>query len=866
MLTPPKFPLDQLKQAIPRLGAAVENVSIIAQSTIDASFLSCLAHINHASNILYKVREAKDNNARTSSIFSFLVVESCERKGTTDDYYNNALRNYSKNLDDIYRDKVKKLKWQKASAVRDKETFVPILPRQPLIVSTSPTVEAVKKAIIMGYPHHAIFSGEGATFFHGYANNKDNKLKTLGELSNFRDGFIAGDARAGDMTAAKIEEGEISRVKDYIAFSLHVGMQPIILKNMLSTREAEKQGFLGRCIIVSPDSLAGTRFKDGINYTATINQTKEFIEENITHLYSKINFINDDPEQGLAQSSYYIKDEDQKLYDKFYNHFEPYSNPTNPFGDGANFCSRRRDHILSIAATLQAFRDAMLRTSIMPSAQYPIHSDIFELSLRLTQYYHWHFINSVKRYINQEVDENIEIQEPTKLDIVTDKFLKYLKKALAKKNIDTTQPFPVNTALFLGISRLYVKKSNIETRLAILVNKGKLIQDKDTELFSFPAVETEEKVEIFPWFIFDDETPLKDEQEEELINVENIAPSITYNNNRDQIELIRSRINLVDYVGKHVTLKHDMGLCPFHTEKTPSFSVKEQYFKCFGCDAKGDIYDFISMHKNLSLADSFPQILAIAAAYIGIELENKQYSVTYKEDPGAIAERNKRWEKEKAETLAKYELEKEQSRLLAKSTYESGIYLDAPYLSNRCGCKVVTPPGFRFLRSYYHTEEKKNYPVMIAGLTRENNFVGVHITFLSKDGTKKADILPNKKLLGISKGAYIRLYYPIGSDTLVITEGIETGMSAWNILSKKYENLSCFAAGSAYNMKELNIPPNFTRIIIAADNGEVGMKQAEEAKAVFEKQKFIVSITYPPEKFSDFNDYEYFKNKQDNEK
>ena len=338
------------------------------------------------------------------------------------------------------------------------------------------------------------------------------------------------------------------------------------------------------------------------------------------------------------------------------------------------------------------------------------------------------------------------------------------------------------------------------------------------------------------------------------------------NSNRDQIELIRSRINLVDYVGKHVTLKHDMGLCPFHTEKTPSFSVKEQYFKCFGCDAKGDIYDFISMHKNLSLADSFPQILAIAAAYIGIELENKQYSVTYKEDPGAIAERNKRWEKEKAETLAKYELEKEQSRLLAKSTYESGIYLDAPYLSNRCGCKVVTPPGFRFLRSYYHTEEKKNYPVMIAGLMRENNFVGVHITFLSKDGTKKADILPNKKLLGISKGAYIRLYYPIGSDTLVITEGIETGMSAYNILSKKYENLSCFAAGSAYNMKELNIPPNFTRIIIAADNGEVGMKQAEEAKAVFEKQKFIVSITYPPEKFSDFNDYEYFKNKQDNEK
>jgi hypothetical protein len=331
--------------------------------------------------------------------------------------------------------------------------------------------------------------------------------------------------------------------------------------------------------------------------------------------------------------------------------------------------------------------------------------------------------------------------------------------------------------------------------------------------------------------------------------------------NRDQIDLIRTRINLQDYVDNHVTLKHNMGLCPFHNEKTPSFSVRPEFFKCFGCNAKGDIYDYIAMHKNLSLADNFPQILAIAAEYAGVELENRQYSVTYTEDPQAILERNKRWEREKAETLAKYELEKEQSRQLAKSIYESGIYIDAPYLSKRCGTKVITPPGFRFLKEYYHTEEKKNYPVMIAGLVRDGNFTGVHLTFLDKNGEKKADIKPNKKFIGISKGSHIPLYHTYDGDTLIIAEGIETGMSAWNIITGKDDLVACFAAGAGYNMAELSIPAKFTKIIIAGDNGEAGKNYAEAARQIYEKQGFKVSNVYPPEKFGDFNDWELFNNK-----
>ncbi len=69
-------------------------------------------------------------------------------------------------------------------------------------------------------------------------------------------------------------------------------------------------------------------------------------------------------------------------------------------------------------------------------------------------------------------------------------------------------------------------------------------------------------------------------------------------------EEIKSRCNIVDVVGRVVTLKkagsNYKGLCPFHNEKTPSFNVNEQkqIFKCFGCGAAGDVIGFVEKYYN----------------------------------------------------------------------------------------------------------------------------------------------------------------------------------------------------------------------------------------------------------------------------
>ena len=80
--------------------------------------------------------------------------------------------------------------------------------------------------------------------------------------------------------------------------------------------------------------------------------------------------------------------------------------------------------------------------------------------------------------------------------------------------------------------------------------------------------------------------------------------------NRDVIEEVRASANIVDVVGSYVALRkrgrNYLGLCPFHSEKEPSFTVsnEKQIFHCFGCGASGSVFDFVMRTRNLSFAEA----------------------------------------------------------------------------------------------------------------------------------------------------------------------------------------------------------------------------------------------------------------------
>ena len=84
--------------------------------------------------------------------------------------------------------------------------------------------------------------------------------------------------------------------------------------------------------------------------------------------------------------------------------------------------------------------------------------------------------------------------------------------------------------------------------------------------------------------------------------------------NREIIEEVRVAANIVDVVGSHVSLrkrgKNYLGLCPFHGEKEPSFTVSDekQIFHCFGCGASGSVFDFLMRSRNLSFAEAVKEL------------------------------------------------------------------------------------------------------------------------------------------------------------------------------------------------------------------------------------------------------------------
>ena len=101
----------------------------------------------------------------------------------------------------------------------------------------------------------------------------------------------------------------------------------------------------------------------------------------------------------------------------------------------------------------------------------------------------------------------------------------------------------------------------------------------------------------------------------------------------DIVEEVRMKNDIVDVISGYVKLQKKgssyFGLCPFHSEKSPSFSVSrdKQMYYCFGCGAGGNVFTFIMEYENYS----FVEALKMLAERAGVELPEMEYSKEAKE-------------------------------------------------------------------------------------------------------------------------------------------------------------------------------------------------------------------------------------------
>ena len=103
----------------------------------------------------------------------------------------------------------------------------------------------------------------------------------------------------------------------------------------------------------------------------------------------------------------------------------------------------------------------------------------------------------------------------------------------------------------------------------------------------------------------------------------------------ESVERVKGAADIVEVISAHTDLRRQgarwVGLCPFHDERTPSFSVEptEKLYHCFGCGVGGDVIKFVEEKDGLGFAEA----VELLADRYGVELEREQ------EDPRAEAKR-----------------------------------------------------------------------------------------------------------------------------------------------------------------------------------------------------------------------------------
>ncbi|MEA1970260.1 MAG: DNA primase, partial [Thermodesulfobacteriota bacterium] len=166
---------------------------------------------------------------------------------------------------------------------------------------------------------------------------------------------------------------------------------------------------------------------------------------------------------------------------------------------------------------------------------------------------------------------------------------------------------------------------------------------------------------------------------------------------QEKIGEIKSRVNIVDLVSEYVTLKKTgrnfVGLCPFHKEKTPSFSVnpEKQIFYCFGCGEGGDIFAFLMKINGASFAES-ARYLANKA---GIEIPARKMTG---------AERTVASEKEKLNRINAMAADWFSEQLSSENGLAARDYLD----QRKMGAAIIgefrlgySPEGWSHLVNYF---------------------------------------------------------------------------------------------------------------------------------------------------------------------
>lgn len=343
---------------------------------------------------------------------------------------------------------------------------------------------------------------------------------------------------------------------------------------------------------------------------------------------------------------------------------------------------------------------------------------------------------------------------------------------------------------------------------------------------------------------------------------------------KERAAAVKDRIKLSDIVGIDITLKKHgrdyFGCCPFHGERTASFTVNDdkQFYHCFGCGAHGDVFKYLEERKG----SSFIEALRLLEADTGISFDN----------PANKAEIDqRRIDRQRSEEEAQ-----KQKRESARGLWGYAAPMkDTPaqaYLEGR-GINFTKlgklPGAIRYRHDVYNAELRREIPAMLTAIIDLNGqHVATHRTFLEHKGKgwTKATLENAKTILGAFKGAAMPIFKGTCQKTLrdidagtpiYVSEGIEDALT----IAMAEPRRRVLAAGTLDKIGSLILPPQAGDLIIVGQwdkRREDGKRSAvdaledqialqqEQADAQVDEYGVVrsVKIMWPPPEYKDFND------------
>ena len=325
------------------------------------------------------------------------------------------------------------------------------------------------------------------------------------------------------------------------------------------------------------------------------------------------------------------------------------------------------------------------------------------------------------------------------------------------------------------------------------------------------------------------------------------------------IEEVRSSNNIVDVIGSYVRLQKKgssyFGLCPFHNEKSPSFSVSpnKQMYYCFGCGAGGNVFTFIMEYEN----QTFPEAMKVLADRAGIALPEAELTEEQKR------ERNKRQLlleiNKTAANYFYYQLNNEQgqqareyleNRKLSKETqihfglgyaskYSNDLYL---YLKKKgYSDQILKETGLLTYDEKHGAHDKFWNRVMFPIMDVSNKVIGFGGRVMG-DGTPKYLNSPETMLFDKSRNLYGLNYARTSRKSyMIICEGY---MDVIAMHQAGFTN-AVASLGTAFTMQHSVLLKRYTQEVrLAYDSDGAGQKAALRAIPILKSAGINVRVIH----------------------